>query len=155
MLTGHGIQRKFGIAADDHEQVVEIVSYTASELADGIHFLRLEQLRFQLPALGDIAIVGDKVGDLAGSVANRRNCFFRVEQIAILLLVSENTAENISRKNCRPERFVKSGVLLAGFEQIRLTSQNFFTGIASENFEGWIGILDVTFTISDDYKISA
>ena len=51
---------KVGIAADDHEQVVEIVSYTASELADGVHFLRLEQLRFQLPALGDIAIVGIK-----------------------------------------------------------------------------------------------
>ena len=45
-------------AADHGEQVVEVVGDAASELADGLHLLRLAQLLLECQALGDLEDAG-------------------------------------------------------------------------------------------------
>ena len=52
------------IADDDGEQIVEIVGDAAGELAHGLHLLRLAELLLHLPALGDVFLDRDEVGDL-------------------------------------------------------------------------------------------
>ena len=47
-------RQQLGVAEDRGQEIVEVVGDAAGELADRIHLLRLDQLRFELPAFGDI-----------------------------------------------------------------------------------------------------
>ena len=35
----HGVEREFGVAGDDGEQIVEVMGNASSQAADGVHFL--------------------------------------------------------------------------------------------------------------------
>ena len=48
------------MADDDGQQIVEVVSHTGGELADGLHFLGLAQLGFQTPLVGRIKPRGEE-----------------------------------------------------------------------------------------------
>ena len=52
------LEQDFGVAVDDHQQVVEVVGDAARQAPDGFHFLRLPELFFQLAALGNV--LGDQ-----------------------------------------------------------------------------------------------
>ena len=58
------------VAADDGEQVVEVVGHAAGQAADGLHLLRLAELLLQLAALGDIDSDAAQVGGTAGTVGD-------------------------------------------------------------------------------------
>src|SRR5581483_6329965 len=47
-------QNQLGVAADDREQIVEVVRDAAREPADGFHLLRLEELLLQPLELGEV-----------------------------------------------------------------------------------------------------
>ena len=47
-------EKKFRVAGDDHQQIVEVVRDAAGEAADGFHLLRLAQLLLERAALGDV-----------------------------------------------------------------------------------------------------
>ena len=56
---------KFGrhqvaVTHDDGEDVVEIMRHAAGKLADHLHFLRLDELRFKLFAFGDVNAGADE-----------------------------------------------------------------------------------------------
>ena len=51
-----------GVAADDHQKVVEVVCDAAGQVADGLHLLRLAELLFQLGAAADIFGVNFQMG---------------------------------------------------------------------------------------------
>src|SRR5579883_1012955 len=53
------VLHQFGIAADHHEQVIEIVRNAARQQADCVHFLRLEKGGLQPPPLADVPVIGD------------------------------------------------------------------------------------------------
>ena len=57
-------KQRAGMALDDGEHVVEVVRDTGGELADGLHFLRLAQLRLEAQPFGDVLCVA--MDDLAG-----------------------------------------------------------------------------------------
>jgi hypothetical protein len=61
------VEQNLGVAADDHEQIVEVVSDAAGEAADGFHFLGLAELIFEHAALGDV--FGDGFENVGGFVA--------------------------------------------------------------------------------------
>ena len=42
------------VTRNDSEQIVEVVRDTAGKAPDGLHFLRLTELIFQLPAFGNV-----------------------------------------------------------------------------------------------------
>ena len=65
--SGELVEQDLGVAADDHEQIVEVVSDAAGEAADGFHFLGLAELIFEDAALGDV--FGDGFEDVGGLVA--------------------------------------------------------------------------------------
>ncbi|HEX6905025.1 MAG TPA: hypothetical protein VF154_00320, partial [Terriglobales bacterium] len=46
-IRSEGVHHQLGIAADHHEQVIEVVGHAPRQLADGIHLLYLRQLLFQ------------------------------------------------------------------------------------------------------------
>ncbi len=74
LLTGgEAIPQKFGIAADDRQQVVEVVGDPAREQADRFHLLRLSELRLEQLAVSDVeADVDDAaMGGRSGSYAIR------------------------------------------------------------------------------------
>src|SRR5271166_4800554 len=60
------IEENFSVAADDHEQIVEVVSDASGETADGFHFLRLTELIFEDATLGDV--FGNGFEDVGGLV---------------------------------------------------------------------------------------
>ena len=81
----------------------------ASQAADRIHFLGLRQLRFQAHALGEIASIRYEVSNGSRRVAYRRDTFFHVIELSILLAVFRNAAINISRENCLPQFLIDAG----------------------------------------------
>ena len=60
------------------------MGHASSETANRIHFLRLQQLRFEMQSLGKIAAVGDKVCDAAISVPDGTDALVDVIQLAVL-----------------------------------------------------------------------
>src|SRR5271170_290735 len=60
------VEENLGVAADHHEQIVEVVSDAAGETADGFHFLGLAELVFEDAALGDV--FGDGFEDFGGMI---------------------------------------------------------------------------------------
>ncbi len=61
------------ITADSRQKIVEFVGHAASEGAHALHFLGLQQLAFEVLALGDVALNADKMRHLAESVDDRGN----------------------------------------------------------------------------------
>src|SRR6185437_3502507 len=69
-----------GVAADDHQEIVEIVRDAAGELADRLHFLghrqllaRLDELLLGVAALGRIAQDARESDQVALPAANNRD----------------------------------------------------------------------------------
>ena len=60
-----------GVAADDGEQVVEVVGDPAGEPADRFHLLRLPELFLEPLAVGDVLVDAEHADDLAARVAQR------------------------------------------------------------------------------------
>src|ERR1019366_3017126 len=62
------LQQDLGVSVNDHQKVVEVVGDAAGEAADGIHFLRLAKLLFELTPVGDI--FGDQFQYFFGFIAD-------------------------------------------------------------------------------------
>jgi hypothetical protein len=54
MIEIKALEDDFGISADHHEQIVEVVGDSAGQTANGFHFLGLAELVFKHAAVGDI-----------------------------------------------------------------------------------------------------
>src|SRR5271155_1555175 len=67
MAEGELVEHALGVSADDHEEIVEVVSDAAGEAADGFHFLGLAELVFEKAAGGDV--FGDGFEAVGGLVA--------------------------------------------------------------------------------------
>ena len=63
--------QRFGGAGDHGQHVVEVVRDAAGELADGVQFLRLQQLVFGFAPGGDVVVDQRRAGDGARGVAQR------------------------------------------------------------------------------------
>ena len=79
-IVRYFLPQQFQTAKDRHQKIVEVVRYSAGELADGIHFLRLEQrfpglLQFflGLRTLRDILSYFGKPQYFTGIIADRVN----------------------------------------------------------------------------------
>ena len=57
-------EQELAVADDDAEDVVEIVRNAAGEAPDAVHLLRLAQVAFEPPALGDVARGEHEAGNL-------------------------------------------------------------------------------------------
>jgi hypothetical protein len=75
--------------------------------------LCLSQFGLQVQALGQIAAVRDEVRDSSFDIPHRRDAFFDVVQIAILLPVDKDAAIHVPGKNGAPQLVVHVGGLLA------------------------------------------
>src|SRR5580698_2169993 len=67
MAEGDLAEHDFGVSADYHEEIVEVVSDAAGEAAYGFHFLGLAELVFENAAFGDV--FGDGFEDVGGFIA--------------------------------------------------------------------------------------
>ncbi len=47
--------QEFTITSDNRQQVVEVMSHTTSQPANGLHFLSLKELRLQSLSFGDVS----------------------------------------------------------------------------------------------------
>ena len=70
---GQLVEHHAAVAADDGQQVVEVVRHAAGQPADGFHLLRLAQLVFQLAALGHVhAQAAEEQGRAVGGHTGNR-----------------------------------------------------------------------------------
>ena len=103
---------EFGVAHDYGEQVVEIVSHSARQAADCVHLLHLQKLRLQPQALGQIAPVGNKVGNGPRRVPDRTDTLFDVVQFPGFLTIYKNAAVDIAGAYCLPQFLIDLRTLL-------------------------------------------
>ena len=61
----HAFERELAIAGNDGEEIVKVVRNTAGEASERLHFARLGELLFEIPALGDIDADAADQHDLA------------------------------------------------------------------------------------------
>ena len=153
MLGSKRVQSEFGVAANDHQEIVEVVSNPAGKVSYGIHFLRLPKLGFQIMALRDIAVVGNEMSNLAAAVADGSNGFFRVKEGSILFPVDEYTAKDFAGQDGVPKILVKGGILLPRLEQAGLVAQDFVRRIPGEILESRIHVFDCAVSIGDDDQV--
>src|SRR5215831_18608889 len=87
----------------DHRQwVIEFVGHTRQQLAHGgkllalmERFALLLQLRLAPPTLGDIALYGDEVGDVALLIADGCDMPFRNEFAAVFAIVGRFSRDRL------------------------------------------------------------
>ena len=71
------------MALNDGQEIVEVVRDSAGQLSNGLHFLRLAELLFQLLAHGDIG-VDDQLGlGMAGIVAQEGPTAFHDHRFSV------------------------------------------------------------------------
>ena len=87
---GEPAAQELRVAADDHQQIVEIVGDAAGQLAERLHLLRLRELLLgplqrclRLPSLGDVARDLHETGERAHLVADRLDHHARPEQALV------------------------------------------------------------------------
>ncbi len=102
MLGRQRIQHQLGVGTDDHQQIVEVMRHASGQSPDRIHLLRLLQLIFQPPPVGDVPIVGDKMRDPAFTVAQGSDGFLGDENVSVLFAVHHGAAKHIARENGLP-----------------------------------------------------
>ena len=122
------VEQNFGVAADDHEQIVEVVSDAAGEAADGFHFLGLAELIFEDAALGDV--FGDGFEDVGGFVAAGDGAAADADGDgdAVFALPADFEAVHASGA----AEFVDQAGVFGGIDE------NVFLGIEARDFEGGI-----------------
>ena len=102
MFTAQRIQHQFSVRANDHQKIVEIMRYSASKPAYGVHFLCLLNLLFQAAVLRYVAVVGNEMGDCTVRVAQRRDGLLCVKYLPILFAVDQHAAKHIAGENGFP-----------------------------------------------------
>ena len=87
---GEPAAQQLGVAADDHQEIVEIVGDAAGQLAERLHLLRLGELLLRplerglrLPPLGDVARDLHEADERAHLVADRLDHDARPEQALV------------------------------------------------------------------------
>ncbi len=73
-------QQQVGVPFDDRQDVIEIVRHTGGQLANGFHFLRLPELRFQVAAVRDVLHAAFEVKHTALGIANRPDVFLHPDR---------------------------------------------------------------------------
>src|SRR5438128_11352897 len=100
------VQRQFGITADNHQEVIEIMRDATRQLSDGIHLLSLPKLSLQLAPLSDVTIVADKVGDVTFRIDTGSDRLLQIEDFVILIARNKNSVKAFAGQNCGPSATV-------------------------------------------------
>ena len=69
MILRRMLHQNFGVAADHHQKIIEVVSHATGQTSHSFHFLRLTKLILQHPALGHV--FGNYFHDVAGLPLDR------------------------------------------------------------------------------------
>src|SRR5690348_14776009 len=64
-------QHHFAVAANDRQEIIEVVGYAGSQTPDRVHLLCLAQLYLLLPLLPDVAADSGEMSDFAKTTAPR------------------------------------------------------------------------------------
>ena len=127
-------EQHLGVAADDHQKIIEVVRHAAGQPSDGFHFLRLAELVFEGPPFGDI-FRDDFEGRVAvipgiggASAEPDRNCG------AIFLLPANFGAVKVARAL----EFLHQVGMGRGFQKnvlLRIKPHNVFRGIVAQHMD--------------------
>ena len=153
MLGGQRIQHQLGVGTDDHQQIVEVMRHASGQSSDGVHLLGLLQLIFQLPPVGDVPIVGDKMRDPAFTVAQGSYGFLGDEDVPVLFAVHHGAAKHVARENGLPHLLVEFSILLAGFQDPRGLAHQFSGSVAGDRLEGRVHVLNHTLAIGNHDQV--
>src|SRR5262249_13351516 len=77
-------QQEVAVGEYDCEQIVEVMSYTAGEAADRLHFLRLKELLFQPSPFSNVKHITFDLDEFARGVKDANGILDNVQRRAIL-----------------------------------------------------------------------
>ena len=89
-----------------------------------------------------VLLDGNKVGDRAAAVADRRNRHFSGIVSPVLAPIDELAVPNLARKNRLPKFPVKGRVLAIGLQYPRVLANDFFRAVLGHPGEGWVDVLN-------------
>ncbi len=121
--------------------------------ANGVHFLGLEQLRFDSQAFAEIAAIRDKVRDLPFGVPYGSHALVHVIQVPILLAVHQNVAVDLAGTNGFPQLAIEHRRRLSRLQHVRRLAHELLLGIASQCLKSRIYILDDAVAIRNQNRI--
>ena len=147
------IEREFGVARDNGQQIVEVMRDASGQAADRVHFLRLQQLRLEPEPFGQVTSIGYEMRDLPVHVAYRTDALLDVVQFAVLLTVNQDPAKHIPAENRLPHFLINLGTLLPGFQNPRSLSMRLVAAISGQSFERRIDIFDHTLAVGDHDRV--
>ena len=125
---GELVEENLGVAADDHEQIVEVVSDAAGEAADGFHFLGLAELVFEDAAFGDV--FGDGFEDVGGLVSAGDGAAADADGDGGAVFAFPADLETVHAAGAA--EFVDQAGVFAGIDE------NIFLRIEGQHFEGGV-----------------
>src|SRR5579884_2643447 len=102
-------KRKFGRRVHHLQNIVEVVRDTSCELPDGLQFLRLEQLLFELALTSYVDLYREIVDDRAVSIADRTDRSFLDVLRSVLAPVMKLPVPNLTSLQRLPKRSIKLG----------------------------------------------
>ena len=161
LLVRQPAHQSLGLAAYDHQEIVEVVRDAAGELAERLHFLRLRELRLRaLERFLRVAPLGDVAGDLG-----------EADQLA--LLVADGVDDDVGKKlravlahapGLRLElagggggrqRAVgqASGAVLVGVEHREVPADDFLGGVAFDAFGAGVPAFHDAVRIEHDQRV--
>ncbi len=139
------IEENFGIAADDHEQIVEVVSDASGETADGFHFLRLTELIFEDATLGDV--FGDGFENISGLVFGGDGAAADADGDGGSILALPASFKAIHATGAA--EFVDQAGIFAGIEEdifLRIEGKDFESGVVTQHSnEGRVDVEKLAF----------
>ena len=147
--TWSAVEREFGIAGDDGQKIVEVVSDASGEAADGIHLLRLAELRLEANAFGKIAPVGNEMSDAAFAIADGTDAGLHIVEFAVLFAIDQNAAEHVAGKDRLPHRLIKLRRLLARLQDARRLAASFGGAISGKRLKCRVHVFDDSVAIGD------
>src|SRR5260370_35629442 len=93
------IEQKFRVSFDDHQEIIEIMGYSARQASHRLHFLRLAELLFELMALADV-LRHDQAHAPSGGFQFVRNAF-HLDDLAVLLAMLRIAGSQTAARDLR------------------------------------------------------
>ena len=133
-------EEQVGVPRDGGEDVVEVVSHSAGQPADGLHLLRVAEALFQLHRLGHVPFDRDVAHDPAILRLHRADGCLLGIQAAILAPVDQLAAPDQSGRQGPPHPVVEGLVVAAALEKTGPPADGLITGVTGYLLEGRIDV---------------
>jgi hypothetical protein len=141
------------MAADHHQQVVEIVSDAAGDLPDRLEATRFSQVTLESPLASGVVLEADIADDRTGRVANRRDYGVGLIQTAVLAAIDETAVPRLPAEKHGPQVVPELRVVLTTLDDAWVAAEQLRLRIARHPLEGRVDVSDPRHRVRDHDRL--